>query len=324
MNRPDTLTRRKQARLDIARISRQLRGREAALRRCAFLTLENPEAYFIDDDLAYAPLGDLGWSVEAVPWRRAADFRAYDAVVIRSPWDYTDDPEAFLEVLRGIERAEVPLFNGLGLVTWNLRKTYLRDLEARGVPVIPTVWRDKIERGKLWDLFDEVGAGEIVVKPVVGATASGAFRLDRGAAREQASVIEAYYADRALMAQPFVPAVIGEGEFSLFYFNGELSHAILKRPKPRDFRVQEEHGGIIQSVRAESGLREAGNAALRALGETPLYARADLVRAPGGDGFWLMELELVEPSLYLRMDEEAPRRFARALDEQARLLLAMK
>jgi len=294
------------------------------LRHCAFLTLENPEGYFIDDELAYAPLRDLGWRVEAVPWRSAVDFRAYDAVVIRSPWDYAEDPDAFLEVLRGIERAEVPLFNGIELVTWNLRKTYLRDLEARGVPLIPTVWRDNLKPEELSDLFDEVGAAEIVVKPVVGATASGVFRLDKHAAREQASVIEAYYADRALMAQPFVPAVIAEGEFSLFYFNGELSHAILKTPKPRDFRVQEEHGGIIQSARAEIGLREAANTALRALGEAPLYARADLVRAPYGNEFWLMELELVEPSLYLRMDEEAPRRFARALDERARLLLAMK
>ena len=119
------------------------------------------------------------------------------------------------------------------------------------------------------------------------------------------------------MAQPFLSHVITEGEFSLSYFNGKLSHTILKTPKADDFRVQEEHGGVIRAVEAESELREAGEIALRALDSVPLYARADFVRANHGRGFWLMELELIEPSLYLRMDAEAPERFARALHERA-------
>ena len=118
------------------------------------------------------------------------------------------------------------------------------------------------------------------------------------------------------MVQPFLSHVITEGEFSLFYFNGKLSHAILKTPKAHDFRVQEEHGGVIRAVEAESELREAGDTALRALDSVPLYARADFVRANHGGGFWLMELELIEPSLYLRMDAEAPERFAQALHER--------
>ena len=89
----------------------------------------------------------------------------------------------------------------------------------------------------------------------------------------------AYYADRALLAQPFLSAITTEGEFSLFYFNGALSHTILKLPKPADFRVQEEHGGIIRAVEADDALRDAGDAALRAIGAVPLYARADFVRA---------------------------------------------
>ena len=80
--------------------------------------------------------------------------------------------------------------------------------------------------------------------------------------------------------------------------------------------MQEEHGGVIRAVQAESELREAGDTALRALDSVPLYARADFVRANHGDGFWLMELELIEPSLYLRMDAEAPERFAQALHER--------
>ncbi|MGH9697675.1 MAG: ATP-grasp domain-containing protein, partial [Bryobacteraceae bacterium] len=161
-----------------------------------------------------------------------------------------------------------------------------------------------------------MGTTKVVIKPIIGANASGAFCLDVRSAVSRAGELNVYYADRALMVQPFLGAVTTEGEFSLFYFNGEYSHAILKTPKAADFRVQEEHGGIIRAVQPGDALREAGAAALRTIGAVPLYARADLVRANGSDACWLMELELIEPSLYFRMDIEAPERFARALHER--------
>lgn len=287
------------------------------MRRCAFLTLDSPDGYVIDDELTYEPLGELGWTVEAIPWRRPGEpWGRFDAVVIRSPWDYQDDPDAFLDILDEIGGSGALLLNRLDLVRWNLRKTYLRELAAAGVPVVPTIWRDRLHAGELGGVFDEVGAKEVVVKPVVSANADGAFRLDRRSAGLRRVEVEAYYAGRALMAQPFVRAIIDEGEFSLFYFNGAYSHAVLKTPKAGDFRVQEEHGGYIRAVDAGEALRALGDDVLRALGERPLYARVDLVRAGTGDAFWLMELELIEPALYFRMDAESPRRFARALDER--------
>lgn len=286
------------------------------MRRCAFLTLEDPTGYFIDDDdHVHAPLRALGWEVQAVPWTRPPrPWDAYDAVVIRSTWDYPNHPDAFVVALADVERAGTPLFNPLALVRWNLRKTYLRDLAGRGVPVVPTVFRDGLGRGGLAGLIDQVGGDEIVVKPVVGANAHGAARVRRASAGEELAAVEASFASRALIAQPFVPAVVSEGEFSLFYFDGEYSHAVLKTPKPADFRVQEEHGGRVRPVAADEALRRTAQAVLDALDEAPLYARVDLVRATDGSGFWLMELELIEPSLYFRMDAEAPARFARALE----------
>jgi hypothetical protein len=285
------------------------------MRRCAFLTLSDPGGYVIDDEHAYEPLRALGWSVEAVPWNRPqVAWEAYDLIVIRSTWDYHHDLEGFIAVLAEIEQRGVQLQNPLPLVRWNLHKTYLRDLAARGVNTVPTVWRERLAGGELEGLFDEVASAEAVIKPVVGANAEGAYRLDRRTLRQRAGEVETYYADRALLAQPFVRAVLDEGEYSLFYFNGEHSHAILKTPKPDDFRVQEEHGGTIRAVNAEAGLRAAGRTVLAALDAAPLYLRADFVRAGDGGSFQLMELELVEPSLYLRMDPQAPGRFARALD----------
>lgn len=293
-------------------------------RSCAFLTLAEPGDYVIDDEHAYEPLRELGWRVEAVPWNRPdAAWDAYDLVVIRSSWDYTQDLDGFLAVLEEIERRDTRLENRLPLVRWNLYKTYLRDLATRGVATVPTVWRDRLRPGDLEGVFQEVASDQMVIKPVIGANAEGAYRLDAGSVRELAGEVETYYADRALQAQPLVRAVIDEGEYSLFYFNGEHSHTILKTPKSEDFRVQEEHGGIIRAVPGDDALHRAGRQILRALDETPLYVRADFVRSNDGGSsprrgtdasYWLMELELVEPSLYLRMDPEAPRRFARALD----------
>jgi glutathione synthase/RimK-type ligase-like ATP-grasp enzyme len=283
---------------------------------CAFLTLDDPSPYVIDDELAIAPLQALGWQVELVSWRRPAAWRDYDAVVIRSTYDYTEAPDHFLAVLETIEHSGTSLFNGVQTVRWNLRKTYLRDLANRGVPVVPTVWRDRLRPGELPELLRATGADQAVVKPVVGASAGGAYRLDARTLRDRTDEIEAWYADRALMAQPFIPTIVTEGEFSLFYFNGEHSHTILKTPREGDFRVQEEHGGLIRPVRAQAGLLAAARTVLAAIGPVPLYVRADFVRAGDGERFWLMELELIEPSLYLRTDPGAPQRFARAIHQR--------
>ena len=266
----------------------------------------------MDDDLAIAPLAKRGWTVDTLPWDRAGvDWRSYDLVVLRSTWDYQHHAERFLATLATIEAGGTRLENSLAIVRWNMQKTYLHDLDVQGVPVVPTVWRDRLGAGELVPLFESLQTDQAVIKPVMSGNAQGAWRLDRRRARLHAAEIEAFYAHRALMLQPFERGILAEGEFSLIYFNGALSHSILKVPKRGDFRVQEEHGADILAVTAEPALRAAGEAAMKAIGQRLLYARADLVRH--GDEFRVMELELVEPAIYLRMDPGAPDRFADAI-----------
>ena len=282
------------------------------MRRCAFLTLHDPTGFVMDDDLAIAPLAKRGWTVDTLPWDRAGvDWRSYDLVVLRSTWDYQHHADRFLATLAAIEQSGTPLHNSLAITRWNMQKTYLHDLDVQGVPVVPTVWRDRLGAGELVPLFESLQTDQAVIKPVMSGNAQGAWRLDRRRARLHAAEIEAFYAHRALMLQPFERGILAEGEFSLIYFNGALSHSILKVPKRGDFRVQEEHGADILAVTAEPALRAAGEAAMKAIGQRLLYARADLVRH--GDEFRVMELELVEPAIYLRMDPGAPDRFADAI-----------
>lgn len=288
------------------------------MRRCAFLTLAERGNFVIDDEHAYAPLREAGWRVDAIPWNQAGvRWSDYELVVIRSTWDYQSDPDLFLRVLAEIEASDALLANPRRVVQWNLRKTYLKELAARGVAIVPTAWRERLLPGELAQLFDQLACEHIVIKPQVGANADGAFRVARSASPALRAEIADFYADKPLMAQPFVTAIQSEGEYSLFYFNGEYSHAVLKTPDAGDFRCQEEHGGLIKAAVADKMLLAAGARAVAAMGEPVLYARADFVRAEGGSDYWLMELELIEPSLYLRMDPGAPLRFARAIDALA-------
>lgn len=282
------------------------------MRNVAFLTLHDPTGFVIDDELAVLPLARRGVRVETIPWDRpGVDWRRYELVVIRSTWDYYDQPERFLATLAAIEHAGVRLENGSETVRWNMRKDYLRELAAKGIETVPTFWRDGLSPGELVPLFEELRADEGVIKPTMSGTAKGAWRLDAARARALAPEIEAYFQNRPLMMQPFERGIVEEGEFSMTYFSGRHSHTVLKAPKAGDFRVHEEFGGANRLITPEPALLAAGDAAIAAVGQKLLYARADFVRS--GDAFRLMELELVEPTFYLSVDPGAAERFAEAV-----------
>lgn len=276
--------------------------------KICFLSTDDLSGYVSDDELAVVPLGDLGYAAETLSWRQTErPWNEFAAVVIRTPWDYQRTPKEFLAVLAEIT-AHTRLENPLDIIEWNLDKHYLSDMSERGVDIVPTLWPTEYSRDSFAEWLSASDSGEVVIKPTVSATAENTFRL-----AEYDDALGSIFASREFMVQPFVASIVDEGEFSLFYFAGEYSHAIVKRPKTGDFRVQEEHGGIITAIRPDAGLRAACDSVVRAIGKTLLYARVDLVKFNGS--YALMELELIEPSLYLRMDTDAPRRFAAAVDK---------
>jgi len=281
--------------------------------RCAFLTMDDLTRYVSDDELTIKHLHDVGWTVEMVSWRKDYNWSQFDVVVIRTTWDYQNDPDPFLAVLESIDRSGTRLENSLELVRWNMQKTYLRDIASKGTSIIPTLWEESaLDTKKLGSFFDQLDTEEIIIKPIIGASAGHAFRLFRCKSNTKIDVLEKIFRRRAYMVQPFMPKIVEEGEFSLIYFEGMHSHTILKTPKTNDFRVQEEHGGNIRSVVAEPELLRSGQHVIESLPQRPLYARADFVRTEQST-FALMELELIEPALYFRMDADSPIRFAHAL-----------
>jgi glutathione synthase/RimK-type ligase-like ATP-grasp enzyme len=282
--------------------------------RIAFLTLENAADFVIDDALAIAELTRRGWDAREIPWTRTdIDWGSFDVVIIRTTWDYFDKPGEFLATLARIEASGTRLENPLGTVEWNMDKQYLRQLEARGVAIVPSVWGHGGDARTFANLFATLQDTEIVVKPNVSAGATDTFRLHAPLGDVTLQRLVDTFADRDWFAQPFVRSIVSEGEYSVFYFGGRFSHAIRKVPRAGDFRVQEEHGGEIIAIPASAELRHSADRVMAGLAPTPLQARIDLVRLESG-ALALMELELIEPSLYFRMDERSPAAFADALE----------
>ena len=278
------------------------------MKKCAFLSMDNLEAFECYDNLLVEPLAKAGWLAEEVSWHNnKVNWADYNVVIIRSTWDYQDDPDSFLQTLEKIAQ-QTQLENSLNIVDWNIHKTYLIDLELNGIDIVPTLWGENLTKGNLLPAFERLNVNEIIIKPVISANADFTYRLNKEQLVKQENQLIKIFKNNSYMIQPFMYNIVSEGEYSLFYFGGEYSHCILKTPKETDFRVQEEHGGILELVEPEALLLEEGRKAIAAIGEKLLYARVDFVRTEP-DKFALMELELIEPSLYFNMDPDSPKRF---------------
>jgi len=230
-----------------------------------------------------------GCTVEDVSWDDPnADWGNYAAAIIGTTWDYWDRQAEFLAALDRIEAA-TRLFNPAALVRWNIHKAYLRELEAKGARIIPTVWLDKADAAGVAAAFDTLGADDLVFKRQVGAGAHGQHRLTRGGPVPDMP--------HPMMAQPFIPSIQTEGEYSFIWIGGVFCHALVKRAVAGDYRIQSKYGGRETPVDPPAEDLADAAAIIAMLDEAPLYARVDMVR--GEDGrLVLMELEVIEPYLY--------------------------
>jgi glutathione synthase/RimK-type ligase-like ATP-grasp enzyme len=255
--------------------------------------------------LLVAALGERGVRGVVVPWPDPFEWSSVPLVVVRSPWDYFRHLEAFLGWAERVARVTA-LVNPAPVLSWNSHKRYLTALADDGVPTLPT---SVVLRGAAADVQrSELAAhrGEVVIKPAVSIGAIGAFRGAAGS-DEAAAHLAGLAASGDALVQPFERAVVVQGEVSLVYLGGSFSHAVRKVPVPGDYRVQAHYGGSVRLHQASRRQRQVAEAALARAPAPVSYARVDLV---GGDDPLVMELELIEPELFLRYGRGAPRRFA--------------
>ncbi len=277
-----------------------------------------------DDALLQKALADLGISSVRVDWADAGiDWSAFSCAVFRTTWDYFERIPEFLSWLGNIEN-DTLLCNEAALIRWNLDKHYMADLEQQGIPIVPTRFLEPGSEATLSDVINETGWHDAILKPCISGAARHTYRINRTNADRIHSELLPLLNTKSFIVQPFLADVLHSGEDTLVLIDGEYTHAVTKKPKPGDFRVQDDHGGTVHHCRPDRvqiKLAEQTIAACRTVTQpatrtvsrpVPVYGRVDMVRDSDGD--WrVMELELIEPELWLRNHPPAARALAHAI-----------
>jgi len=269
-----------------------LASRPIALATCARF----PALYAEEAELparfaaAGVPCEPAIWNAPEVDWSR------FRAVVLRSVWDYFERPDEFHAWCDRLERLGVAVVNPLALVRWNQDKRYLAELAAKGVRTLPTAF---FARGSQPDLAAEIarrGWGEVVLKPSVSGGAYRTYRIPAGSAASFAPQLAEILGVCAAMVQPFAPEILTDGEWSLFFFGGAFSHALVKRPAAGDFRSQPLLGASATAAEPAPAAIDEARRILELLPAPATYARIDGIHVQGR--FHLMEVEAIEPYLF--------------------------
>jgi len=282
------------------------------MKTVAFVTYHKAPNLTADDALALVPLKQF--DIAAIPtiWDDPqVDWKTFDAVIMRSCWDYHFKTRDFRRWIDHLEELKITVWNPVEILRWNMNKSYLRELTAKGVAIPPTAWIEAGSSANLRALLSANGFEQAVIKPTISATAYQTCRTSLSTAQQDQSKLDAILHASGAMVQQFVDAVTSNGEWSFLFFGGKFSHAVLKRPRDGDFRVQADFGGTSRRLEPAPALIEQAEAIVNLIDQPLLYARVDGFDL--GGKFVLLELELLEPALFLEMAESAPNRLAATL-----------
>ncbi|MEL6394478.1 MAG: hypothetical protein AAFQ71_00620 [Planctomycetota bacterium] len=275
--------------------------------RVAVATLRDREPYVLDDDPVFVEaLNGAGAAGELVNWDDPHDWSGFDAVVIRSPWDYFDKRAAFRDWVDHVDTVSL-LLNPARIVHINDDKMYLRDLRERGIPIVPTEFIDPASPRAARDVAAEHGWVKIAIKSALGGGASGLLVTEPTDEAERHLV--ALLAAGPVLIQPFLESIYDTGEVSVVLIGGEYSHAVRKTPTGGDHRVQIEYGGRYELAEPSEAAIDVALRTFACFPEGALYARIDMLE-PDSDPK-VIEAELVEPELFFRMLPESADRMAR-------------
>ncbi len=265
-----------------------------------------------DDRLLQDALRGRGLSSVRVDWADSSlDWASYKCVVFRTTWDYFDRFNEFSNWLKLVNK-KTKLCNPESIIHWNMDKHYLSNLFEKGIPVVESSFVEKATRLDLRELIKSTDWNKGVIKPCVSGAARHTYRVDISNAQALNLVLEKLIEKESFVFQPFQESVLEKGEDTLMVFNGKYSHAIRKLPKPGDFRVQDDHGGTVHYYQPTFAQIELAERAIAVCDPKPAYGRVDLVTDNCGK-LAVMELELIEPELWLRMHPPSAQYFAEAI-----------
>jgi len=280
--------------------------------RVALATYARTPGLAPDDRLLLPAFAARGVDAQAVVWSDdAVKWESFGAVVIRSCWDYHLRFAEFNAWLDHLESIDVRVYNSPTLVRWNANKRYLLDLAQRDVPTVPTTILSRHHPERIDSIIAVNAWSRLVIKPAVSASGYETYALHTPLDAESRSAVARVAEIGDALVQPFIDEISRSGEYSFTFIDGEFSHATIKRAAPGEFRVQTEHGGTADPVGTSSNVVAQAARVLATLPEKPLYARVDGVVID--NAFLLMELELIEPNLFLEFGSGAAERMAAAI-----------
>ncbi|HYE53731.1 MAG TPA: hypothetical protein VD996_02775 [Chitinophagaceae bacterium] len=245
------------------------------------------------------------WADETVDWKK------YQCIVLKSPWDYVDKPQQFYTWLNYIKQLGVTLLNPANIVQWNCDKHYLREIAHAGLRIIPTYYLEQGDTFSADTFFEQLQTSKIIVKPCISGASKNTFLITTNDT-SATSAINQLLQNEAMMVQAFLPQ-INEGEWSLLFFNGKFSHALIKIPNQQDFRSQPQYGSTVLSIDPGKEVLQTAQAYVDRFAKDCLYARVDGLMID--NEFHLMELELIDPYLFLDTTNGGEENYYEALKE---------
>nr|WP_321222583.1 hypothetical protein [uncultured Psychroserpens sp.] len=259
---------------------------------------------YYEDRLVYHALEQIGLKTLRLAWDdQFFDWSTTKAILFRSTWDYFDRFDEFSNWLESVS-SETLLLNSEKLIRWNIDKHYLLDLQIKGIHIAKSHFIEKGSKVTLAQLHDILNWSETVLKPCVSGAARHTYKLSLETINDHEKIFQDLITSESLMLQPFQHNIVKKGEISMMVFNGVYSHAILKKAKAGDFRVQDDFGGTIEDYSPTKEEILFAETTVSACSELPIYARVDIFEDNGGD-IALSELELIEPELWFRRHKNA-------------------
>ncbi len=257
-----------------------------------------------EDRLVLEALEKKGLKVSKVAWSDTSfDWTSTKCALFRSTWDYAEKFLEFSDWLMNVS-TKTKLINRYDLVVWNLDKHYLRELKQAGVSIVETYFIQPKNGRTLKEIHKETGWEHTVLKPTISAAAKDTYKLHPDNLEQHEARYRELIKRESMMLQPFQDSVLERGELSLMMIGGKYSHAVLKKPKKGDFRVQDDFGGTVHDYTPTEAEINLAIATIKACDRMPLYARVDMVNDNNGKPA-ICELELVEPEMWFRRNEKA-------------------
>ncbi|MFY0591274.1 ATP-grasp domain-containing protein [Roseivirga sp.] len=266
----------------------------------------------VEDGLVLKALEAKGYRVGRKSWSdKEFDWESTKAIIFRTTWDYFDRYEEWKNWLAQVSKI-TEMVNPYPLINWNMDKHYLGDLKVKGVNIPETRYIEIGDSTTLSELQQATGWDHMILKPCISGASRHTYKLNKNNLAEHENLFQSLIEVEAMMLQPFQNNVVEKGEISLMVMGGQFTHAVLKIAKPGDFRVQDDFGGTVHNYEPTPEEMAFAEKAVAACSPQPKYARVDIIKDNHGD-LAVIELELIEPELWFRMNPSAADVLAEAI-----------